>query len=329
MNAWAWPWALLALPLPWLARAWLGPAAPGGGAALRLPFFDEAVALAGSGRHGGRIHRLALLVWLLLCIAAARPQWVGEIERPPLSGRDLLLAVDVSGSMAAEDMRIGGRPVDRFTAVKLVLGDFLTRRVGDRVGLLLFGSQAYLMTPLTFDRESVRYQLQTSAIGIAGRETAIGDAVGLAVKRLREQPQAQKVLILLTDGVNTAGALTPPEAAELARADGLKVYVIGIGGDGQRPGLMGMLLPQAADEIDEPGMIALAEATGGRYFRARSTQELAAIYAELDRIEPAAQAGETLRPRRELYPWPLGAGLLLGVGLLAWQVRPRRAEALS
>lgn len=322
MNAWAWPWALLALPLPWLARAWLRPATPDAAGALRLPFFDEAVQLAGHGnRGGGRGYRPALLLWALLCVAAARPQWVGEIERPPLTGRDLLLAVDVSGSMAAEDMHIGGRPVDRFTAVKLVLGDFLTRRIGDRVGLLLFGSQAYLMTPLTFDRESVRYQLQTSAIGIAGRETAIGDAIGLAVKRLREQPKAQKVLILLTDGVNTAGALSPQEAADLARADGLRVYVIGIGGDGRRPGMLGMLLPQAADEIDEPTMIALAEATGGRYFRARSTQELASIYAEIDRIEPAAQAGEKLRPRLELYPWPLGGALLLGLLLFGWRSR--------
>jgi Ca-activated chloride channel homolog len=321
MSEWAWPWALLALPLPWLLRRWLAPAATAGDA-LRLPFFDEAMALAGDGpRRGGALYWPAVLVWLLLCLAAARPQWVGEVEAPPLTGRDLLLAVDVSGSMAAEDMRIGGRAVDRFSAVKLVLGDFLSRRVGDRVGLLLFGSQAYLMTPLTFDRESVRYQLQTSAIGIAGRETAIGDAVGLAVKRLREQPQAQKVLILLTDGVNTAGALQPLEAAELARADGLRVYVIGIGGDGRRGGMMGMLLPQAADEIDEPTMIALAEATGGRYFRARSTNELAAIYAELDRIEPAAQAGEKLRPRRELYVWPLAAALLLGLLLVGWRSR--------
>jgi Ca-activated chloride channel homolog len=311
MMEWLWPAALLLLPLPWLARRLLPAAPEQGGVAVRLPFFEEAVALAGDAAALARPRQLLwLLAWLLLCLAAARPQWVGEIERPPLSGRDLLLAVDVSGSMAAEDMRISGRPIDRYAAVQLVLGDFLTRRVGDRVGLLLFGSQAYLMTPLTFDRESVRYQLETSSIGIAGRETAIGDAIGLAVKRLREQPSAQKVLILLTDGVNTAGVLKPMEAAELARAEGMRIYVVGVGGDGMRAGMLGMMLP-AADEIDEPTMTRIAEITGGRYFRARSTQELAAIYAELDRLEPAAQAGEKLRPRRELYAWPLAAAVLL------------------
>jgi Ca-activated chloride channel homolog len=313
MIEWLWPLALLLLPLPWLARRLLPPAAESGGAALRLPFYDEAVALAGDSVAMARPRQwLWLLGWLLLCLAAARPQWIGEVERPPLSGRDLLLAVDVSGSMAAEDMRISGRPIDRYTAVQLVLGDFLTRRVGDRVGLLLFGSQAYLLTPLTFDRESVRYQLETSSIGIAGRETAIGDAIGLAVKRLREQPTAQRVLILLTDGVNTAGVLKPMEAAELARAEGMRIHVVGVGGDGMRPGMLGMMLP-AADEIDEPTMTRIAEITGGRYFRARSTQELAAIYAELDRLEPAAQAGEKLRPRRELYAWPLAAAVLLAL----------------
>ena len=330
MIEWLWPGALLALPLPWLLRALLPPARGTDGEAVQLPFFDEAVALAGDGQAPASARNLlAVLGWLLLCVAAARPQWVGEIEVPPQSGRDLLLAVDVSGSMAAEDMRIGGRPVDRFSAVKSVVGDFLGRRAGDRVGLLLFGSQAYLLTPLTFDRESVRYQLQTSAIGIAGRETAIGDAIGLAVKRLRQQPAAQKVLILLTDGVNTAGVLKPREAAELARAEGMRIYTIGIGGDGMRAGMLGMLLPAAGDEIDEPTMTAIAEATGGRYFRARSTQELAAVYAELDRLEPAAAPGEKLRPRRELYPWPLAASLLLAVlvGLQRLRPWPREARA--
>jgi Ca-activated chloride channel homolog len=331
MIGWDWPWLLLALPLPWLLRRSL-PAADVGrsGAALRLPFYDEAVRLAGdTAGRGGRWRVPALLAWLLLCLAAARPQWIGEIEAPPRTGRDLLLAVDVSGSMAAEDMVVGGRPVDRFTAVQLVIGDFLGRRSGDRVGLLLFGSQAYLVTPLTFDRESVRYQLQTSTIGLAGRETAIGDAIGIAVKRLRDQPAAQRVLILLTDGVSNAGALKPLEAARLAHSEGLRIYTVGVGGDGRRAGMLGLMLPAAADEIDEPTMTRIAEMTGGRYFRARSAQELAAIYAELDRLEPAAQAGETLRPRHELYPWPLAAAVLLILSWLLWRTRPWQREPIG
>ncbi len=319
MLEWAWPWIAALLPLPWLLR-WLMPAAADrGGIALRLPFAEEAQAIA----DGATISRfaglpvLAMLAWLLLCIAAARPQWVGEAQDLPRSGRDLLLAVDVSGSMQAEDMRIGGRPVDRLTAVQVVGGDFLRRREGDRVGLLLFGQQAYLMTPLTFDLKHVDYQLQTSVIGLAGRETAIGDAIGLAVKRLRETTSKQRVLILLTDGVNTAGALNPLKASELAVAEKVRVYTVGVGGDSSQSGMLGMMFAQPA-EIDEPTLQAVADRTGGRYFRARNTAELAGIYAEIERLEPSLQAGERLRPRSELFVWPLAAALLLAaLGLVS------------
>jgi Ca-activated chloride channel family protein len=317
MIEWAWPLVGLLLPLPWLLRVLLPAASDRGGTALRLPFADEArqLALATSPLRMGGVPWLAALAWLLLCLAAARPQWVGEIEDLPRSGRDLLLAVDVSGSMAAEDMRIGGRPVDRLTAVQVVAGDFLSRRDGDRVGLLLFGQQAYLMTPLTFDLDHVRYQLETSSIGLAGRETAMGDAIGLAVKRLRETESPQRVLILLTDGVNTAGALDPSRATDLAVAERVRIYAVGVGGDARRSGMLGMMFAQP-EEIDEAVLQQIAERTGGRYFRARNTAELAGIYAEIEQLEPSLQAGEKLRPRTELFPWPLAAALLLvGLGL--------------
>lgn len=320
-----WPAALAALPLPWLLRRLL-PAVQQPAAALRLPFYREALELTAGQRRGrgGRVPTTLWLAWLLLCLAASRPVSWGELEQAPSSGRDLLLAVDVSGSMAADDMLIGGQRVDRLTAVKAVLGDFLRRRAGDRVGLILFGQQAYLLTPLTFDRESVRYQLETSAIGIAGRETAIGDAVGLAVKRLREQSQGEKVLILLTDGVNTAGALTPEQGATLAQQIGLRVHTIGIGGEGQpQPGLFGLMLPQAPAEIDEPAMRKLAESTGGRYFRARDTGQLVGIYAELDRLEPVAADAPPLRSRQEWFVPPLALALLLAA------LNALRARALS
>ncbi|HRF55412.1 MAG TPA: VWA domain-containing protein, partial [Aquimonas sp.] len=222
--------------------------------------------------------------------------------------------------MAAEDMVIARRRVDRLTAVKVVLGDFLERRIGDRVGLLLFGQQAYLLTPLTFDRAHVRYQLETSVIGMAGRETAIGDAIGLAVKRLRERPESQRVLVLLTDGVNTAGTLEPLKAAELAASEGVRVYTVAIGSERGATQMFGLQLNTAGAEIDEPTLIAVAERTGGRFFRARDTAELAGIYAEVDRLEPVEYEGEPLRPRDELYVWPLAAALLLGLllGGLQW-----------
>lgn len=319
-----WPWLLLLLPAPWLAARLLPPAVAGV-PALRLPLSVELLESdAGGSLRSGRPSMLALLAWAALCLALARPQWVDEPEAPPRSGRDLLLAVDVSGSMSAEDMVIGGRRMNRLDAVKRVLADFLDRRVGDRIGLLLFGQGAYLLTPLTFDVPALRQQLETVQVGIAGRETAIGDAIGLAVKRLRERPQAQRVLILLTDGVNTAGQLDPMKALELAEIEGLRIHTIGVGSEGGG-GFMGLRLGAGA-EIDEAMLRRIAERTGGGYFRARNAAELAGIYAEIERIEPVEQAGEPLRPRRELYPWPLAvAGLFMALALLAGQRGWRRA----
>lgn len=323
MLEFAWPLAFFALLLPLLVRL-LPRAQQGGGLALRVPFFAELTGLDGeSGRATFRTRLwLPALAFALLCAAAARPQWVGEAEAPPRSGRDLMLAVDTSGSMAADDMSVNGRRVDRLTAVKLVLGDFLERRSGDRLGLILFGQNAYLVTPLTFDRRSLRHQLDDTVVGLAGRETAIGDAIGLAVKRLRERPQEQRVLILLTDGANNAGELLPLQAAELARAHQIRVHTIAFGSDAQR-GPFGMMLPAA--EMDEPTLEKIAETTGGRFFRARNTADLAGIYAELDRLEPLEQEGERLRPRQELYMWPAGVALGLAALGLALPGSRRRA----
>ena len=331
MAEFSWPWLLLALPLPWLLRRLLPRAGNAGAAALRVPFADELAALAAVGERAPRRSVLAVLAWILLCVAAARPVWVGEVAVQPVTGRDLLLVVDVSGSMAAEDMSIGGRIVSRLTAVKVVLSDFLERRVGDRVGLMLFGQSPYLVTPLTFDRDAVRAQLLDSVVGIAGRETAIGDALGLSVKRLRERPEGQRVVVLLTDGVNTAGVLDPAKGAELARAEGVRVYTVAFGSDGGQQGLFGLSIPRGGPEIDEAALQAVADATGGEFFRARDTAELAGIYAELDRLEPAAHEAEPLRPRSELYPWPLAVALLLAalaaLGALPWPVAPSRSAA--
>ena len=327
LQLFAWPWWLLALPLPWLVRRWL-PAARSPSAALKVPYGArlDAIAHAGSGagRSGGA-GWLLWLAWLLLCVAAARPQQLGDAVQPPLAGRDLMLALDLSGSMSEPDMELGGRPVDRLTAAKAVLADFLDRRGGDRVGLLVFGRRAYALTPLTLDRDTVRDQLGDSVVGLAGQETAIGDAIGLAVKRLRTQPAGQRVLILLTDGVNTAGVLEPKKAAELARDEGVRVHTIAFGGDGSLS-LFGFQLPMpgAGDEIDEDTLRTVATLTGGRFFRARDTASLAGIYAEIDRLEPVERPGKAVRPKLERYAWPLSAALLLALLAFAW---PRRSRA--
>ena len=327
-DGFAWPWMLLALPLPLLVRMLLPPVRDRAGAALKVPFgnrLDAIAGRAGPARARG-VNLLAWLAWALLCAAAARPQLLGPLVQPPQEGRDLMLAVDLSGSMGEEDMQLGNRVVDRLTATKAVLADFLDRRAGDRVGLIVFGQRAFVLAPLTLDRDTVRQQLQDSVIGLAGRETAIGDAIALAVKRLRAQPSGQRVLILLTDGVNTAGALDPAKATELARDNGVRIHTVAFGGSGAGLSVFGMpiQMPGADDMTDEAGLKRIADATGGRAFRARDTDELAGIYAEIDRLEPVERPGQGMRPRIERYAWPLGAALALGLLAFAW---PRRRLA--
>lgn len=341
LGLFAWPWFLLALPLPLLAR-WLLPPRRAQGAALRVPWGDRLDTIAAAGGRSRAMAGagvLAWIAWALLCIAAARPQVLGPPVAPPQAGRDLMLAVDLSGSMGEADMELGGRPVDRLTAAKAVLADFLDRRAGDRVGLVVFGERAYALTPMTRDLASVRTQLEDSVVALAGRETAIGDAVGLATKRLvsaRESAPADidsnaddaddtQVLVLLTDGVNTAGVLDPRKAAELARDAGVRIHTIGFGSDAGALSLFGFGLPgPGGSGIDEETLEDIADTTGGRYFRARDTAALAGIYAELDRIEPVERPGQPVRPRLERYPLPLGAAL--AVALLAFAL-PRRALA--
>jgi len=196
--------------------------------------------------------------------------------------------------MRQRDMRIGGQTMNRLMAVKAVVGDFVEKREGDRLGLVLFGEQAYLQTPLTFDRKTLQTLLYEAQLGFAGSNgTAIGDAIGLAVKRLQDRPENHRVLILLTDGANNAGALDPLKAAQLANRAGVKIYTIGVGARG-------------GSGFDEKTLATIATTTGGQFFRARSPQELTAIYQELNQLEPVDQEAEMIRPVMSLFHWPLG-----------------------
>ena len=321
VDGFAWPWALLALLLPLLVR-WLVPAPTSREPALRVPWGERLRRIAGGGQVGAVARGfpwLAYVAWCLLCVAAARPQQLGAPVAPPQVGRDLMLAVDLSASMGEEDMELGGRIVDRLTAAKAVLADFLDRRVGDRIGLVVFGDRAFALTPLTLDRDSVRQQLDASVVGLAGRATALGDAIALSTKRLQQQRTEQRaekehVLIVLTDGVNTAGVLEPAKAAQIARDTGVRIHAIAFGGEGGGAlSVFGLQLPTGGDEVDEAGLQRIAKLTGGRFFRARDTEALAGIYAEIDALEPVQRQGQAVRPRIERYPWPLGLALALGV----------------
>lgn len=330
-----WPWLLLLAPLP-LAMVFI-PAKKRVEAALRVPFYQHASQLDQHSKLGINKRPAKLialwLMWLACVFAATNPQWVGEPTSMPSSGRDLLMAVDISGSMEQTDMAIAGRRVTRLMAVKKVIGDFVVRRNSDRMGLILFGAQAYLQAPLTYDRKTVNQLLQEAQIGFAGRETAIGDAIGLAVKRLRDRPAASRVLVLLTDGANTSGQLSPDKATELAQQANIKIYTIAFGADSMEvPGIFGSRTVNPSRDLDEPTMMNIAEKTGGKYFRARNLEELDNIHRELDRLEPIEMETETFRPVQTLFYWPLAIAFLLSLLLAClhiWQGRAARVEQAS
>jgi len=322
-----WPWLLLLLPLPLLARLYLKPQ-DAEQAPLMVPelaafSFNDTRLQAGRGPRWPLL--LLILCWVALVIAATRPQWTGDPVSLPTSGRDLMLAIDISGSMSVDDMQLGNQKVDRLTVVKAVISDFVERRQGDRVGLILFGSNAYLQAPLTFDLASVETLLTEAPVGIAGGKTAIGDAIGLAVKRLRPRPEGDRVLILLTDGASNVGAVTPLKAAELANAAEVRIHTVGVGAEEMTvPGLLGILGQRTVNpsaELDEETLQTIADNTGGQYFRARNTQELAGIYALIDQLEPVEQDAEVFRPRKALFFYPLGLALALLVLLLTLSSR--------
>jgi Ca-activated chloride channel homolog len=312
----AWPWIALLLPLPWLHYR-LRRAAQTSAAAIYMPF---AVALTVPTATPAKalpryVRWLLAAVWLLLVIAAMRPQWLGDPMPAPTTGRRLLLAVDVSGSMRTQDMANG---MSRLQVVQQVAGRFIERRAGDQVGLILFGSEPYLQAPLTPDLSTVHRFLEEAMIGVAGTQTAIGDAIGLAIKRLRASDDAtsggsarQTVLVLLTDGENDAGLMPPLQAAQLAAQEHLRIYTIGVGAP---PGFFS----PGNSELDEDTLKSIATSTGGQYFRATDEEALEAIYRHIDQLEPAAGHQQWLRPENEWFSWPLGLALLLSLAVAVY-----------
>ena len=222
-----------------------------------------------------------------------------------------MMAVDLSGSMQAKDFELNGQVMNRLQAVKIVAGEFIKQREGDRIGLILFGEQAYLQTPLTFDTKTINTMLQEALIGIAGKATAIGDAIGLAIKRLQTRDAQSHVLILLTDGANTAGEVEPLKAAELAAKQKLKIYTIGVGAESREVGGLFFKRTIKNTEIDEKTLQSIADTTGGKYFRARDINELNKIYALIDQLEPVEQESQSFRQIQALYFWPLSLAFII------------------
>ena len=309
------PWVLLLLPLPllvWFLFPRLSAQLP---VALKIPFFKDMTRIAEQEKHAlTRQTTLALFlcIWSLLILALANPRWVGEPQLLAGEGHNVMLILDLSPSMAVNDMRLHGRTATRLSVVKQAAVQFVKNRRSDRVGLILFGERAYLQTPLTYDHQNILLRIADASAGLAGQSTSIGDALGLAVKHLQQVPETGRVIILLTDGVNNSGVLAPLKAAELAHDAGIKVYTIGLGAQTDTQSFHGLFLSMnAAPELDEDTLKSMAKKTGGRYFRATNLPSFQAIYQAINRMETVTQSDVTIRPQHDYYPWPLGLGFFI------------------
>ena len=330
----AYPLMFLLLLLPFVVHYLFSPLKGMHGDALHVPFLKDLANInLKSGSVWGQVNvsdssKLSLHFWELLAVfallvcAMSRPQWVGEPIRIHSQSRDVLLVMDISNSMAEPDFVINRRPVSRLNAVKKVAGEFIDRRADDRIGLILFGTRAYLQSPITYDKAAVKQILYSMQAGMAGNSTAIGDALGLALKSLKDSPNAQdKVIILLTDGENNDGAITLPQAIKLAKEAGVKIYTIGVGGD--RRDFSSFFGLRLGGEVDEAGLKQIADDTSGTYFRARDTESLQQVYAAIDELEPTQNEDNFVQETKEYYYIPLLAALVLGM-LLVWQIRKGR-----
>ena len=314
MLEFAWPWMFVLLPLP-LVVWWLLPPFRARQPSVQVPFFERLAAATGQTPQRGAVVLerrasqmvVAAAIWILLIAALARPQWVGDPVTREVSARDLILAIDISGSMDQRDFKtLDGATLTRLDGVKRVVGDFIARRKGDRVALILFGTRAYVQVPFTQDLETAQQLLVQTEVGMAGQQTAIGDTIGLAIKTFAASTAKQKLLVLLTDGNDTASRVPPEHAADIARQNDVAVYTIGVGD------------PAASGEnrVDLGVLQAVATTTGGHFFRAEDGAQLEAIYTDIDRLAPAKVETLSWRPKLPLFQWPLGAAVMLS--LLLW-----------
>lgn len=330
MDIFMWPGMILLIGLPWLIRRILPPVADEGatawgGGALRVPFFTEA-AMFGARVAGGvsrGMRGLLIAMWLCFVAAAMRPVIYDGGAVVPREARNIMLAVDVSESMAQQDFDMAGQPVSRLAMVRDVVGDFIRQRAGDRIGLVIFGSEAHLLAPLSRDRKALAALFADVGIGAAGGQTAIGDALAQAVRGTVAVPADKKVVILLSDGYNNAGVVSVAQAIDLARKQQIKVYTVGIGSDRQVVTDFFGVAAMPGVDLDEALLQQIATETGGRYFRAKSAADLREIYTEVDRLEALPDEADPVRPRREMFWLPL----LVGMGLWAIAVGRRGGRA--
>ena len=321
-----WFWALTLLPLVMLWRGRRGPIAA-------IQYSDvglaRAVARRTRSRIGNFVWLFAILAGVLMIVGLARPQRGHSRTEVTANGIDIVLGLDVSGSMQALDFMINNQRINRIEVVKSVVGKFIDERPNDRIGLIAFAGAPYLVSPITLDHDWLQQNLERVAIGGVDDGTAIGSAIAAAVNRLRTTPAKSKVVILLTDGMNNTGKISPLAAAEAARALGVKIYTIGVGVRGKAPipvrdeaGNMRLVMAQV--DVDEKTLQTVADLTGGKFYRATDTDSLKKIYEQINRLETSAQTVQKFEHYDELYPWALVPALaILGLSFLLQQTRYR------
>jgi len=305
----AYPWALLCLPLPLLVL-YLLPPKRNRVAALRIPFFEQVVQAAGATAGAGSVVLrrsrwqllLAAVTWSLLVLALAKPERIGEPITRTEAARDIMLAIDLSGSMDYRDFPDGeDATVSRFEAVQRVVSEFIAAREHDRIGLIVFGDRAYIQLPFTRDLATAGALVQLMEVAMAGPQTALGDAIGLAIHAFESNDVDHRLLILLTDGNDTVSKMTPVNAAGIAAAEDIAIYTIGIG-DTEATG---------EDRVDFAVLEEIAGRTGGQFFNAEDETALSSVYARIDELAAADVRSESWRPRTSVVHWPAGLALLL------------------
>ena len=316
MFQFVWPFVICFLPLPWILRRLVKPIAKKAQIpdALRVPFFKQltkiGTPIAMTSKTISPI--LWISAWCFIVLAAMRPLWLGKPIVLPHEARNIVLTMDVSGSMEEKDFDMKGRPISRLNLVKELADDFIQKRAGDNLGLVIFGSGAYTYTPLSPDTQTLRSLLSEIGIGIAGTQTAMGDALALASQTATTVPSESRIVILMSDGYANAGVVSVDEALKLAKNAGVKVYTIGIGSDGQTlQDMFGFVQLNVPVELDEETLKKIASETNGQYFRAKSSNDLKKIYDLINSLEPTSNDNKTLRPRKELFFLPALFGMVL------------------
>lgn len=325
MIGFAYPFLLWLVFLPFFSFIILPPIKNALGSAILVPFIDDIKNIKNKvGRRGYGLTNKSFIksikflylfiIWCLLVVGIARPQFISEPYRLKTENRDIMLVIDISTSMLQPDFSTNRQRIDRLTAVKLVVGNFIEKRTEDKIGLILFGTRAYLQAPLTFDRVAVKEILYNTDAGMAGNSTSIGDALGIALKNLKDGENKQnKVIILLSDGESNDGSLSMAEAISMAEKEGIKIYTIGVGSEAS---FMGSIFGIKDNSFDEKGLKELADKTKGNYYKATDLSSLQKIYQKIDALEPINNEGSVVQEKRDLFYIPLVGALILAIFLL-------------